>query len=70
MEKLSYWTVFSLVFVCLVIREGLRVRPENDKPVSKALYRFSRWAVRKFRRWLVGREEETSKSDEGAEKEG
>lgn len=37
MDKLSYWSVFLLVFLCLCIREGARVRPDAEAPVSRVL---------------------------------
>lgn len=37
MDGVNYWGVFWVVFLCLCLKEGARVKPENNKPVSKAL---------------------------------
>lgn len=57
--------VFFFVFFLLCVREGLRVKPENDAPVSKALFRFSRWVYRKFRFILCKDMSEKKRSSDG-----
>ena len=67
MNRLSSAWVFFLVFLLLTVREGLRVKPDDNRRVSKALYCFSRWFCRKFYGWLVSHEAkgEDEKRDSG-----
>lgn len=60
----NFW-IFCLVFFLLTVREGLRVKPDNDAPVSKALYRLSRGVVRVFRGWLLGSKRNEENASDG-----
>ena len=40
MFNVSYWFVFALVFLCLVIREGGKVGSDNRRPAARLLRRL------------------------------
>ena len=45
MDSLSRFWVGALVFFGLCLREGARVRPDNNKPVSRWLRRLYQFCV-------------------------